>query len=259
VNNVYLDNNATTQVAPEVLEAMMPFFTDWWGNPSSMHVFGGQVRKHVDQARQKVAALIGADPSEIIFTSCGTESDNMATRGAVDAAGERVNIITTRVEHLAVLEPCRMLKERGYRVMELDVDGGGNLNLDVLRQALSLGQAVVSIMWANNETGVIFPIPKIAETVKAAGGVMHTDAVQAVGKLAIDVCRMPVDMLALSGHKLHAPKGVGALYIRKGTRVRSLMLGGHQESGRRGGPKMCRILSAWAAPVNWPLAICMMK
>jgi len=235
VNNVYLDNNATTQVAPEVLEAMMPFFTDWWGNPSSMHVFGGQVRKHVDQARQKVAALIGADPSEIIFTSCGTESDNMATRGAVDAAGERVNIITTRVEHLAVLEPCRMLKERGYRVMELDVDGGGNLNLDVLRQALSLGQAVVSIMWANNETGVIFPIPKIAETVKAAGGVMHTDAVQAVGKLAIDVCRMPVDMLALSGHKLHAPKGVGALYIRKGTRVRSLMLGGHQESGRRGG------------------------
>ncbi|MBU4200825.1 MAG: cysteine desulfurase NifS [Verrucomicrobia bacterium] len=235
MNNVYLDNNATTQVAPEVLEAMMPFFTDWWGNPSSMHVFGGQVRKHVDQARQKVAALIGADPSEIIFTSCGTESDNMATRGAVDAAGERVNIITTRVEHLAVLEPCRMLKERGYRVMELDVDGGGNLNLDVLRQALSLGQAVVSIMWANNETGVIFPIPKIAETVKAAGGVMHTDAVQAVGKLAIDVCRMPVDMLALSGHKLHAPKGVGALYIRKGTRVRSLMLGGHQESGRRGG------------------------
>ncbi len=232
---VYLDNNATTQIAPEVLEAMQPFFTDWWGNPSSMHTFGGQVRKHIDVARQQVATLLGADPAEIIFTSCGTESDNMAIRGAAEAAGERVNIITSRVEHPAVLEPCRMLKERGYRLLELEVDGGGQLNLADLRSALNLGRAVVSIMWANNETGVVFPVPAIAELVKAAGSVMHTDAVQAVGKLPLDVRRAPVDLLALSGHKLHAPKGVGALYIRKGTRVRSLLLGGHQESGRRGG------------------------
>ncbi len=235
MRQVYLDNNATTQVAPEVLEAMLPFFTELWGNPSSMHPFGGQVRKHVELARQKVAALIGADPSEIIFTSCGTESDNMAIRGAVEAAGERVIIITTRVEHPAVLEPCRMLKERGHHLVELDVDGGGRLKLADLEQALGLGQALVSVMWANNETGVIFPIPAIAELVKAAGGVMHTDAVQAAGKLPIDMRRMPVDLLSLSGHKLHAPKGIGALYIRKGTRVRSLLLGGHQESGRRGG------------------------
>jgi len=235
MNSVYLDNNATTQVAPEVLKAMIPFFTDLWGNPSSMHVFGGQVRQHVNQAREKVAALIGADPSEIIFTSCGTESDNMAIRGAVEAAGEHVNIITTRVEHPAVLEPCRMLKERGYRVIELDVDIGGCLKLADLQQALRLGKAVVSIIWANNETGVVFPIQTIAEMVKAAGGIMHTDAVQAVGKLPIDVRRVPVDMLTLSGHKLHASKGVGVLYIRKGTRVRSLLLGGHQEAGRRGG------------------------
>lgn len=235
MRQVYLDNNATTQVAPEVLEAMLPFFTDLWGNPSSMHAFGGQVRKHVDRARQQVAGLIAADPAEIIFTSCGTESDNMAIRGAAEAAGERVNIVTTRVEHPAVLEPCRMLKERGYRLIELEVDGGGRLNLADLQQALGRGRALVSVMWANNETGVIFPIPEIAELVKAAGGVMHTDAVQAVGKLPIDVRRAPVDLLALSGHKLHAPKGVGALYIRKGTRVRSLLLGGHQEAGRRGG------------------------
>ncbi len=235
MRQVYLDNNATTQVAPEVLEAMGPFFTDLWGNPSSMHAFGGQVRRHVDRARQQVAALIGADPSEIIFTSCGTESDNQAIRGAVEAAGERVGVVTTRVEHPAVLEPCRMLKERSHPLAELEVDGGGRLNLEELQRALALGPAVVSVMWANNETGVIFPIPEIAEQVKAAGGVMHTDAVQAVGKLPIDVRKAPVDLLALSGHKLHAPKGVGALYIRKGTRLRPLLLGGHQESGRRGG------------------------
>jgi cysteine desulfurase len=235
VKQVYLDNNATTRVAPEVIEAMLPFFTDLWGNPSSMHVFGGQVRKHVERARRQVAALLGADPAEIIFTSCGTESDNMAIRGAVEAVGEHVNVITTRVEHPAVLEPCRMLKESGYRVIELEVDGSGRLNLDDLKKALSLGRAVASVMWANNETGVIFPVPQIAELVKEAGGVMHTDAVQAVGKLPLDVRRMPVDMLSLSGHKLHGPKGIGALYIRKGTRVRSLLLGGHQESGRRGG------------------------
>jgi cysteine desulfurase len=232
---VYLDNNATTRVAPEVLEAMLPFFTELWGNPSSMHRFGGQVRKHVDAARRQAADLIGADPSEIVFTSCGTESNNMAIRGAVEAASGPVHVVTTRVEHPAVLEPCRMLKERGIPVTELDVDGKGQLRLEDLQLTLDRGRAVVSAMWANNETGVVFPIPEIAAMVKAAGGLVHTDAVQAAGKLPVDVRRAPVDMLSFSGHKLHAPKGIGALYIRRGTRVRPLLLGGHQEAGKRGG------------------------
>ncbi len=235
MKNIYFDNNATTNIAPEVLQAMMPFLSGLYGNPSSMHTFGGQVRKCVDEARERVAALIGADPAEIVFTSCGTESDNMAIRGAVHASGERLNIITTRVEHPAVLETCRILKEGGHRVIELDVDSEGRVNLVDLQKALDSGKALVSIMWANNETGVVFPIREMAEIVKASGGVMHTDAVQAVGKLPVDMRDVAVDMLSLSGHKLHAPKGVGALYIRKGTRVRPLLFGGHQEAGRRGG------------------------
>jgi cysteine desulfurase len=232
---VYLDNNATTQVAPEVVEAMMPYFKELWGNPSSMHYFGGQVKKHVEMARAKVASLIGADPSEIVFTSCGTESDNMAIRGSAEALGKQVRIITTRVEHLAVLGPCRYLKEMGWAEVELGVDSSGQIDLDELKKELSSGPALVSIMWANNETGVIFPIEKIAEIVKSAGGVFHTDAVQAVGKIPIDVRKVPVDMLSMSGHKLHAPKGIGVLYIRKGTKLRPFMIGGHQENGRRGG------------------------
>ena len=235
MRNIYLDNNATSGVAPEVIEAMLPFFRDRWGNPSSMHHFGGQVSADLEGARAKVAALIGADPSEIVFTSCGTESDNAAIRGASEAAGKNVKIVTTRVEHPAVLAPCRWLKEQGHETVELAVDGGGRLNLDELRQAVIQGPALVSIMWANNETGVIFPIPEIAPIVKEAGGIVHTDAVQAVGKIPIDVCKVPVDMLSLSGHKLHAPKGIGALYIRKGTKVRPFLLGGHQEHGRRAG------------------------
>ncbi len=232
---VYLDNNATTSVASEVIEAMMPFFKELWGNPSSMHAFGGQVHRHVENARQQVAELLGADKSEIIFTSCGTESDNMAIRGTMEAAAERLNFITTRVEHPAVLEPARMLKNLGYNVIELDVDSSGQINLNQLKEALSHGPALASIMWANNETGVMFPIAEIAEMVKAAGGIMHTDAVQAVGKLPIDLRKIKADMLSLSGHKLHAPKGIGALYVRRGTRVAPLLLGGHQESGKRGG------------------------
>lgn len=235
MKNIYLDNNATTQVAPEVTEAMLPFFKDLWGNPSSMHYFGGQVKKYTETAREHVAALIGANPSEIVFTSCGTESDNMAIRGAVEAAGGNMKVITTRVEHPAVLGPCRYLKEHGCNVVELGVDSSGQLDLAELRKALADGPAVVTIMWANNETGVIFPIEEIAPIVKEAGGVMHTDAVQAVGKLPIDVRQIPVDMLSLSGHKLHAPKGIGVLYIRKGTKLKPFLLGGHQESGRRGG------------------------
>ena len=235
MKNVYLDNNATTMVAPEVTEAMMPFFHELWGNPSSMHAFGGQVKEYVEQARGQVASLIGADPTEIVFTSCGTESDNTALRGAVEAHGRRSHIITTRVEHPAVLSVCRYLASQGCTLTELAVDSQGRLDLDRLKEALTRDTAVVSIMWANNETGVIFPIDEIAEIVKRTGCLLHTDAVQAVGKLPIDVSKTPVGVLSLSGHKLHTPKGVGAVYIRKGTRVNPLLLGGHQERGKRAG------------------------
>ncbi len=235
MKTIYLDNNATSAVAPEVIEAMMPFLRDQWGNPSSMHAFGGQVKKPIDQARQQVAALIHADPSEIVFTSCGTESDNMAIRGAAEAAGTRYNVVTTRVEHPAVLGPCRYLGERGHRLHEIAVDSAGQLDLVRLGEALRDGPSVTSVMWANNETGVIFPIPEITAMVKASGGVMHTDAVQVMGKMPIDVRKVPVDLLSMSGHKLHAPKGIGVLYIRKGTRLQPFMLGGHQEESRRAG------------------------
>ena len=235
MKNIYLDNNATTRIAPEVIDAMQPFFTDLWGNPSSMHYFGGQVGRHLDAARASVAALIGADPTEILFTSCGTESNNTAIRGAVEAAGGNLRVITTRVEHPAVLGPARWLKEQGLEVVELGVDGQGHLDLADLREALRAGPALVSIMWANNETGVVFPIEEIAAIVKEAGSILHTDAVQSVGKLPVDVREVPVDLLSLSGHKLHAPKGIGALYIRKGTKLKPLLIGGHQEHGRRGG------------------------
>lgn len=233
--NVYFDNNATTCVAPEVYEAMTPFFQEYWGNPSSIHTFGGQVMKSIDRAREQVASLINADPAEIIFTSCGTESDNMAVRGAVEACGGYPHIITTRVEHPAILGPCRYLASQGCRLTMLAVDSVGQINLDELKNAITPETAIVSIMWANNETGVVFPVEKIAHIVKQAGCVFHTDAVQSAGRIAIDVQKIPIDMLSLSGHKLHAPKGVGVLYIRKGTKVNPLLLGGHQESGKRAG------------------------
>jgi len=214
---------------------MLPFFNELWGNPSSMHYFGGQVSKHVNAARERVAALIGADPSEIVFTSCGTESDNMAIRGAIEALEQRTNLVTSRVEHPAVLGPSRHLKAQGYNVVELGVDSSGQLDPTQLHKVVADGSAVVSIMWANNETGVVFPMEEISRIVKEAGGVMHTDAVQSVGKLPIDLSKIPIDMLSLSGHKLHAPKGIGALYVRKGTKIKPLLLGGHQENGRRGG------------------------
>lgn len=236
MRNVYLDNNATTRVAPEVTEAMLPFFKELWGNPSSMHQFGGQVKRYVEEARAEVARLLGAqDPSEIVFTSCGTESDNMAIYGAAEALGTATRIITSRVEHPAVLSPCRHFREHGHEVVEIGVDSLGQLDLDELERELVKGPAVVSIMWANNETGVVFPVEKICALVKETGGVFHTDAVQAVGKLAIDVGRIPVDMLSMSGHKLHAPKGVGAIYIRKGTKLNTFLMGGHQENGKRAG------------------------
>ena len=233
----YLDNNATTQVAPEVLEEMLPFFKEYYGNPSSMHAFGGVVQKKVDAAREKLAALLHADPSEIIFTSCGSESDNTAIFGTANAMGPGSTIITTRVEHPAVLQPCRKLKELGYKVFEIGVNGDGTLDMDEYKAALSApGKKLVTMMWANNETGVIFPIKECAELAKAAGAYFHTDAVQAMGKLTeVNVAETPVDMLSLSGHKLQAPKGIGALYVRKGTHYNPFLLGGHQENGRRAG------------------------
>ncbi len=233
---VYLDNNATTCVAPEVIAAMEPFFKELWGNPSSMHQFGGQVAVPMEEARTKLAALLHANPGEIVFTSCGTESDNMAIRGAVDVLGPATHVITSRVEHPAVLGPCRFLRERGHRVTEIGVDVNGLFDMEGFKRALSSpGPHFVTIMWANNETGVLFPIDEIARLTKAAGGIMHTDAVQVVGKMPIDLRQTPVDLLSLAGHKLHAPKGIGALYIRRGTRLKPFMLGGHQEHGRRGG------------------------
>lgn len=233
---VYFDNNATTQVAPEVRDVMLPFFDKLYGNPSSMHLFGGQVAKYTDRAREEVARFINADPSEIIFTSCATESDNAAIRGYADYHGVKTKIITTVVEHPAVLQPCRRLKALGHQVVELPVDSAGRLNLDQLAAELKgTEKALVSIMWANNETGVVFPMAEIAEICHAAGAVLHTDAVQIAGKASVDVKKIPVDMLSMSGHKFHAPKGVGFLYVRKGVRIKPFILGGHQENARRAG------------------------
>ena len=232
---VYADNNATTQVAPEVVEEMLPYFHELYGNPSSMHSFGGQVARKLKEARKKVARLIGATPDEILFTSCGTESDNTGIRAAIASNPDKKHIITTRVEHPAVKNLCEYLGKNGYRVTFLSVDRQGRLNWEYLHKILSKETAIVSIMWANNETGVLFPIEEVAQMVRERGVVFHTDAVQAVGKIPIDVQRVPIDMLSLSGHKLHAPKGVGALYVRKGTKFSPFLIGGHQERGRRGG------------------------
>jgi cysteine desulfurase len=232
---VYVDNNATTQVAPEVLEEMLPYFHDFYGNPSSMHSFGGQVGAKLKEARQKMAGLIGATPDEILVTSCGSESDNTAIRATLESYPDKKHIITTRVEHPAILNLCEYLAENGYRVTFLPVDRQGRLNPEELYKSLSDNTAIVSIMWANNETGVIFPTEEMARVVRERGVVFHTDAVQAVGKIPINVQQVPVDMLSLSGHKLHGPKGIGALYIRKGTKFSPFLIGGHQERGRRGG------------------------
>lgn len=232
---IYFDNNATTQIAPEVFEAMKPFLTDLYGNPSSMHTFGGQVEHYIRSSRESVAKLIGCDSSEIIFTSCGTESDNAAIKGVLAAYPGKKKIITTRVEHPAVLAPCRELQAQGYKVVELGVDKYGQINLDELKAEVDDETAIVTIMYANNETGVIFPIDKIAEIVKSKGSVFHTDAVQAVGKIPLNLNKSNIDLLSLSGHKLHAPKGVGVLYVKKGTRISPFIVGGHQERGRRAG------------------------
>ncbi|MDZ8259946.1 cysteine desulfurase NifS [Nostoc sp. ChiQUE01b] len=234
-NCIYLDNNATTKVDSEVIEVMLPYLTDYYGNPSSMHTFGGQVGKAVRTAREQLAAILGADESEIVYTSCGTEGDNAAIRAALLAQPEKRHIVTTQVEHPAVLNVCKQLETQGYSVTYLSVNHQGQLDLDELEASLTGNTALVTIMYANNETGTVFPIEQIGLRVKEYGAIFHVDAVQAVGKIPLNMKTSTVDMLTLSGHKLHGPKGIGALYIRRGVRFRPFMIGGHQERGRRAG------------------------
>ena len=235
---VYMDNNATTRVAPEVVEAMLPYYSELYGNPSSMHSFGGQVGKAVIDARHKIADLLNADPDELIFTSCGTESDSTAIFSALQSFTDKRHIVTTRVEHPAVKNLCENLDKltgHKHRLTQLPVERDGTLDLQKYEESLSEDTAIVSVMWANNETGVIFPIEEMASMAKERGILFHTDAVQAVGKIPIDLSKVPVDFLSISGHKLHAPKGIGVLYVRKGTPFAPFLIGGHQEHGRRGG------------------------
>ncbi|OGW53421.1 MAG: cysteine desulfurase NifS [Nitrospirae bacterium RBG_13_43_8] len=235
MKTIYLDNNATTKIAPEVLDEMNPYLTDYYGNPSSMHTFGGKLHSKIEEARAKVAELIGAEAEEIVFMSCGTESDNTALMAAAESFPQKRHIVTTRVEHPAVFNFVKHLARKGYRVTFLPVDNTGRLDMDAFSKAFDDDTAVVSVMYANNETGVVFPVEEIGEVLRERKILFHTDAVQAVGKVPIDVKKLHVDMLSLSGHKLHAPKGVGALYVRKGTRFYPYIIGGHQENGRRAG------------------------
>ena len=233
---IYLDNNATTRVDPAAVEAMLPFFTEHFGNASSIHAFGAKVGQALKQARQQVQTLLGAEhDSEIIFTSCGTESDSTAILSALRAQPERNTVITTVVEHPAILSLCDWLEKEGYIVHKLKVDKKGRIDLDLYKSLLHDGVAIVSAMWANNETGTLFPVEKMAELAAAKGIMFHTDAVQAVGKIPMSLKDSKIDMLSLSGHKLHAPKGIGVLYLRRGCRFRPLLRGGHQERGRRAG------------------------
>ena len=235
MKEIYLDNNATTKVDEAVFEEMRPYFCELYGNPSSMHFFGGQVQGKVIEARDRVAALLGASPEEIVFTACGTESDNAAIRSALEVFPDRRHVITSRVEHPAVLTQCRNLTQKGYRVTEIGVDGAGRLDMEELKGAVDDDTAIVSLMWANNETGVIFPVEEAAAIAKAKGALFHSDAVQAIGKIPTNMADSQIDMLSLSGHKLHAPKGIGVLYLRRGTPFRPFLVGGHQEKSRRAG------------------------
>lgn len=234
---IYLDNNATTRVAPEVLAAMQPYLGEIFGNPSSSHALGREMNRAVEHSREQVASLIGArEASEIVFTSCGSESDNWAIRGVLATQPQKKHIVTTQVEHEAVRNVCRLLEKESYEVTSLGVDRNGELDLDELRSALRPDTALVSIMLANNETGMLFPIEEIGRIVRdRSEAVFHVDGVQAVGKIPIELKDTPVDLFALSGHKLHAPQGIGAIYIRKGLSLPSFIIGGGQEQGRRAG------------------------
>lgn len=231
----YVDNNATTAVDPEVLDAMMPFLTTLYGNPSSVYTFGGQVARHIEEARESVANLIGATSKEIIFTSCGTESDSSAIFSALHLCPKRRKIVVSKVEHPAVLNVGKELVRRGYKLEEVPVDSSGRLDMERLEEAVNDDTAIVSVMWGNNETGNIYPVEEIAHIAHKHGALFHTDAVQAVGKIDINLSNSVIDLLSLSGHKLHAPKGVGALYVKRGVRFRPFITGGHQERNRRAG------------------------
>jgi cysteine desulfurase len=231
----YFDNNATTRVAPEVVEAMLPFLRDFWGNPSSAYRFGRKVAQHVEAAREKVAALLGAGPKEIVFTSCGTESNNAALQSALLTQPGKRHLLTTAVEHSAIINHCEFLRQQGCEVTFLPVDADGLLDLHLLDQSIRPDTALVSVMWANNETGVIFPIEEIAAICRSKGVLFHTDATQAPGKLKMDAVALGLDFLTLSAHKLHAPKGIGLLYVRRGVKFQPYLIGGHQERGKRGG------------------------
>ena len=234
-DTIYFDNNATTAVAPEVVDAMLPFLKTLYGNPSSIHHFGGQVMAHVDKAREQLASLLGAAPYEIIFTSCGTESDNAALRSAVFTQPKRTKIVISQIEHPAILNTAKDLERSGVTVAVIPVDEHGRLDMDFAKEEIDENTALVSVMWANNEIGNIFPVRELAEMAHAKGALFHTDAVQAVGKVPINLATDGIDFLSLSGHKLHAPKGVGALYVRRGIRFHPFVIGGHQENGRRAG------------------------
>ena len=233
---IYLDNNATTRTAPEAVAAMLPYFSEYYGNASSIHKFGGRLAKVVEEGRAKVAAFLGADPSEIIFTSCGTEGDNAAILSALDVCPvRRRKIVISTVEHPAILNLGKDLERRGYTVVKIPVDSLGRLDMDRAREMIDEQTAVVSVMWANNETGNLYPVEALAELAHRAGALFHTDAVQAAGKIPFKLRDMNIDMLSVSGHKFHAPKGIGALYVHRGVRFRPFVVGGHQERGRRAG------------------------
>ncbi|MEO8352931.1 MAG: cysteine desulfurase NifS [Chthoniobacteraceae bacterium] len=252
---IYLDNNATTRVDPAVVEEMTPYLTELYGNPSSGYRFGQQVAKGLDLARERVAALLDCEPSEIIFTSCGTESTNAAIHSALLMDRDRQHIVTTRVEHSATLKTCELLAKRGYEITWLGVDEKGQVDLGQLEKSIRPDTALVSVMWANNETGVLFPTDEIAGIVRTKGALFHTDAVQAIGKIPISLRDAKINFLSLSGHKLHCPKGVGVLYVNRRTRFAPFVTGGGQEDGKRGGTqnvasivalgKACEIAGQW--------------
>lgn len=232
---IYFDNNATTRVAPEVIAAMTPYWTELWGNPSSAYRFGHQLAKDIETAREKVATLINAQPKEIVFTSCGTESNNAALNSALALQPGKRHVLTTVVEHSANIKFCQVLQKRGCDITFLPVESDGTLDLHLLEQSIRPDTAIVSVMWANNETGVLFPVEEIAAICQSKGVLFHTDAVQAAGKLKIDAHATGMDMLSLSAHKLNAPKGIGVLYVKRNTRFQAYLIGGQQEHGRRGG------------------------
>ncbi|MFL6590596.1 MAG: cysteine desulfurase NifS [Chthoniobacterales bacterium] len=232
---IYLDNNATTQLDPAVIEEMLPFLTEYYGNPSSGYTFGRQVRGAIDLARERLAGLLGCEPTEIVFTSCGTESNNAAVNSALQLDAGRQHVVTTAVEHSATRRHCELVGKRGGSVTVVGVDGQGNLDLDELERAITPQTAIVTAMWANNETGVLFPVDKIAEIARRKRVLFHTDAIQCVGKIPIRLADTTINSLSLSAHKLHGPKGVGALYVNRRSAFRPSLVGGSQENNRRAG------------------------